>query len=226
VKFFQIIVVVSGIVNQTPRSIRSVHCPHFTVNSRILIQRYHTCQPIQRFIWLHVKFTKLADHSQRFLLSQRLERSLDRSERRIRRLPRANAGPPARGARRVPRASTRHECNPADARRYSRRRGAGEAARQRVSSRPRKEECWDLERRDARAGSKAPKARCTGRVRSAEGAMHGQGQKRICASGRQRRLRRGAERIDERIIMQYTSTSIIILLGSYCLPVRSGPPTK
>ena len=69
-------------------------------------------------------------------------------------------------------------------------------------------------------------ARCTGRVKSAEGAMHGQGQKRICASGRQRRLRRGAERIDERIIMQYTSTSIIILLGSYCLPVRSGPPTK
>ena len=45
-------------------------------------------------------------------------------------------------------------------------------------------------------------------------------------SGRQRRLRRGAERIDERIIIQYTSTSIIILLGSYCLPVRSGPPTK
>ena len=33
-------------------------------------------------------------------------------------------------------------------------------------------------RRDARAGSEAPKARCTGRVRSAEGAMHGQGQKR------------------------------------------------
>ena len=87
-----------GIVNQTPRSIRSVHCPHFTVNSRILIQRYHTCQPIQRFIWLHVKFTKLADHSQRFLLSQRLERSLDRSERRIRRLPRATPDPP-RGAR-------------------------------------------------------------------------------------------------------------------------------
>ena len=97
-----------GIVNQTPRSIRSVHCPHFTVNSRILIQRYHTCQPIQRFIWLHVKFTKLADHSQRFLLSQRLERSLDQSERRIRRLPRATPDPPrgrartppARGARR------------------------------------------------------------------------------------------------------------------------------
>ena len=145
---------------------------------------------------------------------------------------------PARGARGVPRASTRHECNPADARRYSRRRGAGEAARQRVSSRPRKEECWDLERRDshrqgqkrrrrdARAGVEAPKARCTGRVRSAEGAMHGQGQKRICASGRQRGLRRGAERIDERIIIQYTSTSIIILLGSHCLPVRSGPPTK
>ena len=82
-----------GIVNQTPRSIRSVHCPHFTVNSRILIQRYHTCQPIQRFIWLHVKFTKLADHS-RFLLSQRLERSLDQSERRIRRLPRATPDPP------------------------------------------------------------------------------------------------------------------------------------
>ena len=80
-------------------------------------------------------------------------------------------------------------------------------------------------------------ARCTGRVRSAEGAMHGQGQKRRRRDARagseahlriwsQRRLRRGAERIDERIIMQYTSTSIIILLGSYCLPVRSGPPTK
>jgi hypothetical protein len=168
-----------------------------------------------------------------FLLSQ-LKRSLDNQNAvfagcraRTPDPPRGRARTvPARGARRVPRASTRHECNPADARRYSRRRGAGEAARQRVSSRPRKEECWDLERRDARAGSKAPKARCTGRVRSAEGAMHGQGQKRICASGRQRRLRRGAERIDERIIMQYTSTSIIILLGSYCLPVRSGPPTK
>ena len=171
-----------------------------------------------------------------FILPALTAEALSRlSKRRIRRLPRANAGPPARargdcprarGARRVPRASTRHECNPADARRYSRRRGAGEAARQRVSSRPRREECWDLERRDALAGSKAPKSGCTGRVRSAEGAMHGQGQKRICASGRQRRLRRGAERIDERIIMQYTSTSIIILLGSYCLPVRSGPPTK
>jgi hypothetical protein len=168
-----------------------------------------------------------------FLLSQ-LKRSLDYQNAvfagcraRTPDPPRGRARTvPARGARGVPRASTRHECNPADARRYSRRRGAGEAARQRVSSRPRKEECWDLERRDARAGSKAPKARCTGRVRSAEGAMHGQGQKRICASGRQRRLRRGAERIDERIIMQYTSTSIIILLGSYCLPVRSGPPTK
>ena len=168
-----------------------------------------------------------------FLLSQ-LKRSLDYQNAvfagcraRTPDPPRGRARTvPARGARRVPRASTRHECNPADARRYSRRRGAGEAARQRVSSRPRKEECWDLERRDARAGSKAPKARCTGRVRSAEGAMRGQGQKRICASGRQRRLRRGAERIDERIIMQYTSTSIIILLGSYCLPVRSGPPTK
>ena len=168
-----------------------------------------------------------------FLLSQ-LKRSLDYQNAvfagcraRTPDPPRGRARTvPARGARRVPRASTRHECNPADARRYSRRRGAGEAARQRVSSRPRKEECWDLERRDARAGSEAPKARCTGRVRSAEGAMHGQGQKRICASGRQRRLRRGAERIDERIIMQYTSTSIIILLGSYCLPVRSGPPTK
>ena len=168
-----------------------------------------------------------------FLLSQ-LKRSLDYQNAvfagcraRTPDPPRGRARTvPARGARRVPRASTRHECTPADARRYSRRRGAGEAARQRVSSRPRKEECWDLERRDARAGSEAPKARCTGRVRSAEGAMHGQGQKRICASGRQRRLRRGAERIDERIIMQYTSTSIIILLGSYCLPVRSGPPTK
>ena len=72
----------------------------------------------------------------------------------------------------------------------ARRRGAGEAARQRVSLRRRKEEWWDLERRDshgqgqkrrrrdARAGSEAPKARCTGRVRSAGGAMHGQGQKR------------------------------------------------
>ena len=61
-------------------------------------------------------------------------------------------------------------------------------------------------------GQKRRRRRCTGRVRS--------------ASGRQRRLRRGAERIDERIIIQYTSTSIIILLGSRCLPVRSGPPTK
>ena len=94
----------------------------------------------------------------------------------------------------------------------ARRRGAGEAARQRVSSRPRKEECWDLERRDSHRRAEAAKARCTGRVRS--------------ASGRQRRLQRGAERIDERIIIQYTCTSIIILLGSRCLPVRSGPPTK
>ena len=178
-----------------------------------------------------------------FILPALTAEALSRlSKRRIRRLPRANAGPPARAREDSPRAGARGQ-SPRGARggcrvrrrdtsvtryarRYSRRRGAGEAARQRVSSRPRKEECWDLERRDARAGSKAPKARCTGRVRSAEGAMHGQGQKRICASGRQRRLRRGAERIDERIIMQYTSTSIIILLGSYCLPVRSGPPTK
>ena len=62
----------------------------------------------------------------------------------------------------------------------ARRHGAGEAARQRVLSRRRKEEWWDLERRDshrqgqkrrrrdARAGSEAPKARCTGGVRSAE----------------------------------------------------------
>ena len=142
-----------------------------------------------------------------FLLSQ-LKRSLDYQNAvfagcraRTPDPPRGRARTvPARGARRVPRASTRHECNPADARRYSRRRGAGEAARQRVSSRPRKEECWDLERRDshrqgqkrrrrdARAGVEAPKARCTGRVRSAECAMHGQGQKR-----RRRDARAGSE---------------------------------
>ena len=101
-----------------------------------------------------------------------------------------DAGPPARAREDSPRAgrATGDAC--VDVTRVypgrgapifasARRRGAGEAARQRVSSRPRKEECWDLERRDshrqgqkrrrrdARAGSEAPKARCTGRVRSA-----------------------------------------------------------
>ena len=163
-----------GIVNQTPRSIRSVHCPHFTVNSRILIQRYHTCQPIQRFIWLHVKFTKLADHSQRFLLSQRLERS-----RPIRTpyspVAARDAGPPARAREDTPRAGgatgdacvdvTRvypGRCAPIFASARSRRSGASARF---VASEER-----------GMLGSR--EARCTGRVKSAEGAMHGQGQKR------------------------------------------------
>ena len=126
--------------------------------------------------------------------SQRFERSFDQSERRrIRRMPRAERGPPARAREDTPCAgrATGDACidvtrvcpgRGAPTFASARRRGAGEAARQCVSSNRRKEEWWDLERRDARAGSEAPKARCTGRVRSAEGvrvrsaegAMHGQ----------------------------------------------------
>jgi len=92
-----------------------------------------------------------------------------------------------------------------------RRRGAGEAARQRVSrvggkrnggisrgaivtGRVRSAEGamhgqgQKRRRRDEKAGSGAPKARCKGRVRSAEGAMNRQGQER-----RRRDARAGSE---------------------------------
>ena len=123
-----------------------------------------------------------------FLLSQ-LKRSLDNQNAvfagcraRTPDPPRGRARTvPARGARRVPRASTRHECNPADARRYSRRRVGAEPAKRRVSAFRRVRgkrnagisrgamhgQGQKRRRRDARAGSEAPKARCTGRVRSA-----------------------------------------------------------
>ena len=85
-----------------------------------------------------IKFTNFAERSHSFSdfechisnLS-----ALDQSERRIRRMARAERGPPhARGARRVTRASTCHECTPAAARRHSCRRVDAEPAKRRVSA--------------------------------------------------------------------------------------------
>jgi hypothetical protein len=131
-----------------------------------------------------------------FILPALTAEALSRlSKRRIRRLPRANAGPPARAREDSPRAGARGQ-SPRGARggcRVRRRdtsvtrpmradiRVGAEPAKRRVSAFRRVRgkrnagisrgamhgQGQKRRRRDARAGSEAPKARCTGRVRSA-----------------------------------------------------------
>ena len=127
--------------------------------------------------------------------------ALDQSERRIHRMPRAERRtrgrartPHARRARRVTRASTCHECTPAAARRHSRRRVDAEPAKRRVSA----FRCVGGKRN----GLISRGAIVTGRVRSAGGAMHGQGQKR-----RRRDARAGSEAPEARCTGRVRSVS-------------------